>query len=136
MYSMADITLGIKKCSMIVAQILADYEPEFLEWHDKFGYMGASFSTRPLYNGRETGLVFQMSIPKGTINVFVAEHRIAEDIVVKVWESGRPEDTLSVHDYIDKVNDLEYHFDYNKHVEVADYVYDTFKNFYNSKKAS
>ena len=35
--TIADLTLGIKKCVFLVAQILESMEPEFLPYKRKFG---------------------------------------------------------------------------------------------------
>ena len=90
--TIADLTLGIKKCVFLVAQILESMEPEFLPYRKKFGgYYGVDFQTRPLYNGRESGLVFSMTKgkfrEKKTINVYVYEHRVCDDLCVIAWES-------------------------------------------------
>ena len=69
--TISDLTFSIKKCAFLVAQILEDYDPDFLPFKSEFGYYGAEFQTRPLYNSRETGLVFSMELKHKVINVYV-----------------------------------------------------------------
>ena len=140
--TISDLTFSIKKCAFLVAQILEDYDPDFLPFESEFGYYGAEFQTRPLHNTRESGIVFSMAVHKTmevntVINVFVYEHRVCDDICVTIWESPYLQDTYTVNDikdgdkryeegtYIDKS------FDYNQYHQCADFVYKTFENFYN-----
>ena len=140
MNKLTDLTLGIKKCAFIVAQILEDREPDFLPCHS---FAGVDFQTRTLYNGRENGLVFSMKLYKEkaitdtVINVYVYEHRIADDICVTIWEDSLIRDTYTVKDIKDgdkRYKDSTYinkSFNYNEYYQCADYVYETFENFYN-----
>ena len=140
MNKLTDLTLGIKKCAFIVAQILEDREPDFLPCHS---FAGVDFQTRTLYNGRENGLVFSMKLYKEkaitdtVINVYVYEHRIADDICVTIWEDSLIRDTYTVKNIKDgdkRYKDSTYinkSFNYNEYYQCADYVYETFENFYN-----
>ena len=135
--TISDLTFSIKKCAFLVAQILEDYDPDFLPFKSEFGYYGAEFQTRPLYNSRETGLVFSMELKHKVINVYVYEHRVVDDICVTIWEDSSFKDCYTESNikdgdkryeegtYIDKS------FDYNQYHQCADFVYKTFENFYN-----
>lgn len=140
--TIADLTLGIKKCVFLVAQILESMETEFLPYKNGLGgYYGADFQTRPLYNGRENGLVFSMTTgkfkEKKTINIYVYEHRVCDDICVTIWEDDSYakgvgftyKDIVNADDkyknglYIDKS------FNYGEYQQCAEYVYERFADF-------
>lgn len=143
MSKIVDSTLGIKKCAFIVSQILENRDPDFLPFSNEYGYTGADFQTRTLYNGRENGIVFSMSVLEKTletdivINVYVYEHRVCDDICVTIWKDSFLQNTYTVNDIkngdkrYEEGNYINKSFKYNEYHQCADYVYDEFEKFYN-----
>jgi len=133
----ANLNLQLNKCSWIVAQILEDMETTFLPFKDN--YFGADFTTKPMYNGRERGLVFSMKIHGVSghdLNLWVYEHRNTDDICITSFEGTIYNGLASVNDIPNSEKKyengdwIEKSFDYNKYYECAEYIFNRFAEYY------
>ena len=140
MNKMANLKLEINPCAWIVAEILNTFEPQFA-LYDQNTYQ-VEFETKPLYNGRERGLVFSMKSMKSPkmpqLNIFVYEHRKSDGICATVWEgvtfNGWGSEDIPITDEQYRNGEwVEHVEEYDGHYKMAQWIYDCFKNHYKKK---
>jgi hypothetical protein len=138
--TMIDRKFNINQQALAVLEYL-DREPNFLPYVNG-RYSGASFYTKPWYNGRERGVVISMSMDNGgkTINVAFFEHRNSDSICALRWETkqhywNHPLEDVNIFGKAygggDKW-DVAHKVSYGEVSKMADWVYDEIEKFYNA----
>ena len=139
----ADLSLNLNECALMVARCLENMETCFLPFNQKRlgGYFGADFKTKPLYNGRERGLVFSMKVygSGGSVkqlNIWVYEHRVCDDICLTIWEGSDYtgfEDIPNGDEKYENGTWIEKSFDYGDYYNCAKYIYNKFGAYFADK---
>lgn len=141
MNNIVNLKLELNPCAWIVAEILNTFEPDFADYCQEFCTYNVEFETKPLYNGRERGLVFSMNnmrwqkMPQ--LNIFVYESRNTDNICATVWEgktfNGWDSKDIPITDEQYRNGEwVEHHEFYNEHYKMAKWIYVRFAKHYNT----
>lgn len=143
-YAIADKTFGINEQALLVLEYLSHKDinnMDYIERNDNISLV--SFTTKPWYNGRETGIVITMQAGfynGDCMHVAVFEHRNSDELIVLKWQTDYPYFNHPLED--NAIFAKAYHgggksnydksFEYMRIKECGEYILKEFEIFYRS----
>jgi len=145
MDAIVDTSFGLNSQVLAVAYYMSKMEPNFAEYKD--GVYKIRLETKPWYNGRETGFVVSMCAKffgNKFLHIACFEHRNSDNICLLKWETetaywNHPLENPELFDLAyggkDKTKyDVAASFGYGEVGDVANWIYNEMKEFYEETK--